>query len=517
MVGYFDPMASRSPAQESSDEGHPNVDGGNRFAAVLRRICGRQLMDMAILMVVAVIFSALSQPKSFMTDPDIWWHLSNARILCIDHNVIWTDPYSFTAAGQRWLNWEWLAELPFWCSYRALGLKGVYFISFLALYLNVLLVYWRGWWMSREAGSAFWASAIGFFLMTVNAGPRTIAFAYIAMSAEMLILEASDRGKKRYLWLLPAIFCIWVNLHGTWLIGLVLFVSYILCGSLSVRKGVFLQEGWTRKERNQLWAVFAISLFSLLMNPYSWRLLWNPLDMMLNQKLSVSKIAEWQPLNLSSRIGAVVAIAILAMLLMNCLRGRTWKVYELAFVFLAWYSAFAHVRFSYFAAILTTPMLARDFKRNFNPSSTTIPVMNALVAISAIFVTALYMPSNSTLEDGVKAGFPLQTIASIQPEWRTFNEEHLGGMMDFNRKPIFVDTRWDSFERLGVMRDYIDIVEHRDSIRLLEKYRIDHALLNKNEPLVSILEQTLGWRVVRTEGAGNDRYELFAKSSIPRK
>jgi hypothetical protein len=67
------------------------------------------------------------------------------------------------------------------------------------------------------------------------------------------------------------------------------------------------------------------------------------------------------------------------------------------------------------------------------------------------------------------------------------------------------------------MRDYIDIVEHRDSIRLLEKYRIDHALLNKNEPLVSILEQTLGWRVVRTEGAGNDRYELFAKSSIPRK
>ena len=105
MVGYFDPMASRSPAQESSDEGHPNVDGGNRFAAVLRRICGRQLMDMAILMVVAVIFSALSQPKSFMTDPDIWWHLSNARILCIDHNVIWTDPYSFTAAGQRWINW----------------------------------------------------------------------------------------------------------------------------------------------------------------------------------------------------------------------------------------------------------------------------------------------------------------------------------------------------------------------------------------------------------------------------
>ena len=40
-------------------------------------------------------------------------------------------------------------------------------------------------------------------LMTVNAGPRMIEFAYLAMSAELAILEAVDRGHTRMLWLLP--------------------------------------------------------------------------------------------------------------------------------------------------------------------------------------------------------------------------------------------------------------------------------------------------------------------------
>ena len=53
------------------------------------------------------------------------------------------------------------------------------------------------------------------------------------------------------------------------------------------------------------------------------------------------------------------------MIIANCLRGRKWRVYEMAIVFLAWYAAIAHHRFSYLAAILTTPMLARDIQRSF--------------------------------------------------------------------------------------------------------------------------------------------------------
>jgi len=84
--------------------------------------------------------------------------------------------------------------------------------------------------------------------------------------------------------------------------------------------------------------------------------------------------------------------------------------------------------------------------------------------------------------------------------------------MDFNSKPTFIDTRWDTFEHHGIMKDFIDILHLRDSLALLDKYRIDHVLLRKSEPFCYLLERTPGWKVLRTEGSGNDQYELFARA-----
>ena len=103
--------------------------------------------------------------------------------------------------------------------------------------------------------------------------------------------------------------------------------------------------------------------------------------MMFNQKLSVATIAEWQPLSLSSMEGQGVVVAIALMVIANCIRGRKWKVYELAMVFFAWYTAIDHHRFTYLAAVITTPMLARDLGRSLSkdPDANTIPAMNGLM------------------------------------------------------------------------------------------------------------------------------------------
>src|SRR5579863_88383 len=179
-------------------------------AGILNRIFTRHLMNMAILMMVPLLLApTLNLARTFLVDPDIWWHLADARFLLTTHHFIQTDPYSFTVVGQRWVNWEWLGELPYWFSYQAFNLRGIYLLTWLALTANVVFVYWRGFWSSRHAGAALFASGVGFILMTVNAGPRTIAFAYLAMSAEMAILESTERGKKHLLWLMPPLFAVW--------------------------------------------------------------------------------------------------------------------------------------------------------------------------------------------------------------------------------------------------------------------------------------------------------------------
>ncbi|HZB87795.1 MAG TPA: hypothetical protein VE291_03975, partial [Terracidiphilus sp.] len=364
-------MDSSSDAQTGAP-----VTPGTREISPRLRVASRHLMNVAILMALPMLVaSTLNTYLTLCVDPDIWWHLADARILVTTHHFIWNDPYSFTVLGHPWIDWEWLSELAFWFSYQGLKLQGIYLVTWLLLAGNIVFIYFRGYRMSRSADAALWTSAIAFILMTVNSGPRTIEFAYLAMSSELLILEEFDRGNKQFVWLLPPLFCLWINLHGFWFAGMVLLGMYIAGGLFSIDIGAFQQQAFSKPDRNRLLAVFAASVLALLINPYGWHLTWNPVDMILNQKVSVSTIAEWQPIRLGTLEGCTVVFAIALMVVCNCVRGRKWKLFELAFVFLAWYAAVAHIRFSYFAVVLTTPMLARDLARAFklDPDANTIP------------------------------------------------------------------------------------------------------------------------------------------------
>jgi len=504
-------------AQDVPSEILPPTASEPRYARVLRRVFGRHLMDMAILLLLPLIFSGLSHREGALGDPDIWWHLANARILCDGHHFIRIEPYSFTVAGARWVNPEWLAEVPFWFGYKATGLVGIYFVAWLAVCLNVLGIYWRSYWSCRNAGVALWISALGFVLMSVNTGVRTILFGYLALTAQLAILEMIERGHRRVVWLLPPLFCVWINLHGSWIIGLGLLVLYTACGSFNVNAGMFQQERHTPEQRNRLLLIMAASVAMLFVNPYGWSLVWNPIDMALNQTLNIANVIEWQPLNLGWLVGKAALLAIGLTVLANAINGRRWKIYEMVFVFFAWYAAFDHARFTFLASVIVIPMLATDMTRSFFPVSNpkTIPLMNGLVTACMVGVIVWYFPSKNMIEKGFQKQFPFQLIGSVQPSWRTLNEEHIGGIMDFSSKATFIDTRWDTFEHHGVMQDYLEIFRIQNSLPLLDKYRIDHVLVHKNEPLAYVLEHAAGWTIVQTESTAGDAYVLLLKPTLP--
>src|SRR5581483_11804267 len=164
-------------------------------------------------------------------------------------------------------------------------------------------------------------------------------------------------------------------------------------------------------------------------------------------------------------------------------------------------------------AILTTTMLADDLRRSLRigPNLRTIPALNVLVAVLAVLTASYYLPKESSFERFLKGSYPLQTITSLNPSWRTFNDEHLGGMMDFQGKPTFVDTRWDSFEHIGVMKDYLDIVSCRDPLVGLERYRIDHVLIPKEVPLAYVLAHSSAWKSIQVETTSGGDFDLFER------
>lgn len=485
------------------------------ISRLFHRAFGRHTLNVALLVCMVAVFAGpMTTGGGLTNDPDLWWHLADARVLFWTHHFIHVEPYAFTVRGERWINPEWLSEIPYWLGYSSFGLTGIHLVAFIAFGANLLFVYFRCCWKSRHKAAAFWATVLGFFLITVNAGARTITIAYLAMNVEMLILDAAESRKTGSLWLLPPLFCLWINLHGSWVIGLGLLGLYIVCGLFSCKLGVFAQDAFSRTDRNRLLLVFLASLAALMVNPYGWRLIWNPFDMLLNQKLNIAVTQEWQPLSLGTTSGAAAAIFIVLMIAANCVRGHKWKIYELAFILFAWYFAFEHQRLAFMACVLTAPWLAADLARSFfrQSSETTIPAFNALFVAGVALVLVYFTPNESDLQRTLAARYPLDSIALIQPSWRTFNDHALGGIMDFNSRPTFIDSRNDTFEHHGVLQDFLAIENLHNPFELLDRYRIDHVLIGANSPLAFVLERSPDWRIEMREGTGVNEYELFAKS-----
>jgi hypothetical protein len=388
-------------------------------------------------------------------------------------------------------------------------------MEWLVMSANLVFLYWRGVFRSGHPGAAFYAAVLAFLMASVNSGPRMIAIAYLAMSCELAILEAVQRGKTRPLWLLPPIFCIWINLHGSWLIGLGLFVLYILCGSFRFHKGVFEQDPFSPAVRNRLLIVLGVSIAALIVNPYGWRLVWNPIDMMFNQKLNIASVMEWKPLNLSTIAGGAAAITMCLMVFANSLKGRKWRVYEMAFIFFAWYAALDHMRFLFMAAVITTPFVADDIRRGFGLEfdPKTIPAMNALMTAGAAAVLIYMFPSEATAQKKLGSFFPMESIAAIQPSWRTFNYDTLGGMMALRSKPSYIDSRFDIFEHHGEFADFLKVMYGIQTLEIFDKYRIDHVIMLEKVAPSYILSHSPEWTLIKKEKIAEDNYLTFARTA----
>src|SRR5215510_2508610 len=88
--------------------------------SLLRVICSfPALLTLLLLGMIWILSSAKA------TDDDLWWHLRNAEYLLQTHQLPNHDMYSFTVAGNDWINYEWLSEVPFYLAWRINGLAGV--------------------------------------------------------------------------------------------------------------------------------------------------------------------------------------------------------------------------------------------------------------------------------------------------------------------------------------------------------------------------------------------------------
>jgi hypothetical protein len=438
-------------------------------------------------------------------DPDIWWHLRNAQYLFAHHQFPAADMYSFTVAGHPWMNHEWLAEIPYYLAWRADGAQGLY-----ALFLSLLVLIQLGifHWASRESGNmkgAFLVSCLSVFLTIVSFGPRTILFGYIFIILLLLILSRYRSTGRAPLWVLPPMFCLWINTHGSWLLGLILFANYIVTGLVGGSWGRIDAVRWTPQQLRRLLVTAGASVAALFVNPFTYRLVAYPFDLAFRQKLNIQHVDEWASVDFNDARGKVVLVLLAVILLGALLSPMRWKLEELGLALFGLLMGLTHIRFLFLAAILLAPLLAKmvDFIPPYRPEIDK-PLLNAVICVGIALVFLFRFPSRTELDAAIAKRFPVNALEFVKAHdlsGNFFNRYMWGGYMILFSPQVktFVDGRTDIFEYAGVLKDYIDAEQMRDSLRVLDKYRIRYVLTSPGFPLAYLLKNHPGWKLIFTD------------------
>lgn len=447
-------------------------------------------------------------------DPDIWWHLYNARYLLTHHQFPRFDLLSYTVAGQAWLNHEWLAEIPYYLAWSKWGLTGINAVQVLLVELILLGTFWLAYKSSGNLKASWLVSCFGTLLATVSFGPRTLLFGYVYLVVLLLILERLRAQGKAPLWVIPLLFVLWVNCHGSWLIGMAVLGISIAAGMVNFPwSGVEIVK-WSPRQVRQLLMTLGASIAAVFVNPFGYRLVFYPFELAFHQKLMVSHTEEWASVDFHNPRGKSALLLFVILLLGALLSRYQWKLEEMALAAFALYLGLMHVRFMFLAAILIAPLVAKflDFVPPYRPEIDK-PLLNAAIVAIAAVIIFTRIPPDSRLEDGVGDQFPAQALGFIESHpvaGNGFNYYGWGGYLSWKQPGVktFVDSRNDIFEHAGVLAQYLDVTGMKDPLKVLDKYRVQWVLFPTKDAFAYFLAHTEGWKVVYSDKVA----EVFERS-----
>lgn len=232
------------------------------------------LPSVSDLLFIALLFglSLGALGRLLLRDSSTGWHIRDGQFMLLNHSITRSDPFSSTMNGHPWYAWEWLYDLGIAIIHHTLGLNGVVFYTaaiiastfVLTLYLSLR----RG--TSLPVALVLLVLALGASAVHFLARPHVLSWLFTVVWFEVLDSSTSHSHESaQQLFWLPPLMLLWVNLHGGFVLGLVLLVFYLL---VAVTEFVRNRTEERRRYSRQLSLVTLLCVIATFVNPYGYKL-----------------------------------------------------------------------------------------------------------------------------------------------------------------------------------------------------------------------------------------------------
>jgi hypothetical protein len=457
-----------------------------------------------------------------VADPDLWGHLKFGQDLWRTGKILRGDIYSYVTGDQLWINHEWLAEGIFYSVFAIAGTSGlVAFKCGLALMLTGIIYTNLKQHLEETLRAGILTIVFSLILFPYLVTIRPQAFTMLMFLIVLILLQKADKGELRWLWFLPLVVAVGVNLHGGFLASLGVF---LLWATTRLGQSVLRQKRLAAifAESNPVVILVAlVATAATLLNPYGIEL---PLFLLRTATVARPEIGEWRPIGLMSFQGAVyVLLLVLAITgLVFSKRERSHSLVILAGTAILPLVASRHVPlFGLAAAVLAGEHVGDVWEQcspKQNASGTTVSRaawLWKLYLLTGLFLVGVSLPNFACIRIDARSGGPPATAVAlikqsgasgnmaVHFDWGEYVLWHLGPKVkvsvDGRRETVYSK---DTYNRSLAFMFGLD---NWDAI--LTKVDTELALVSKGFPVFNLMKMKADWQLVYEDPATG----LFAR------
>ena len=459
---------------------------------------------------------AATGPTLLNSDGDLPRHLLVGKLIRATQEVNLTDIFSYRTTGLPSIPHEWLSQVILSGFYDFLGLGGVVFFTALIVTLTWTVIYYDTLRRSNSLIVSLVFTGLGVGASLIHVLPRPHLFSYIFTVLWILVLEQIYRGKSRYWLLLPVLMLVWVNLHGMFVLGIVIWIIYLVGDLFENPSKIWLTSTRTKS----MFVGGVLSIIATFLSP-SGIGIWGAIASLGGNAYIKSRIPEYQSANFQiPETWPFILILLITLLSFSRSTNKTpWRHAFLvtAFAGVALYSSrmlpFFAIVAAPIAAQSVTEWLRQDFpnirlwtiEKNINTinqsSNGLVWVFAVVVAVTMLFKSNIPIDTRNKGNTFDPNFFPVNAVTWLQSNpqsGRVFNEFDWGGYMLLRLWPnqqIFMDGHTHIYgEKLT--REYEQVITlSKDWESVFDKYQITWAIIRSQSPVAKALESE-DWNIL---------------------
>ena len=474
-------------------------------------------------MVFLIVFIScfIGSGGALLGDGDTGYHIRAGEIILKDLSVPSHDPFSFITPPLPWTAHEWLSEVLMAIVHNTMGLPGIVFLF--ALLLST--TYWLLFRWIRSSGRNILVDLLIVVLVLLSsrihwhARPHAFSLLLVVLLYQILILHKEDRGN--YLYVIPPLMLLWVNLHGGFILGFLfmgVFLSDYFFGFLasdSEDRTVSANKG------KQLSLVCAASVLAACVSPFGVNAFLFPFRV-VSESYLMNHVEEF----LSPNFHGFAPYRYLILLLIGVLglsKARI-TVTELMLILLLTSMSLYSARYIPLCAIVYSPILSKygdiliqQYKgwgsRVLQLRSRAYEEIDAstkgyampLIVIAVFAALAMEkIPVRFPEKTASKAAIDFLRTNPIQGNM--FNNDEIGDYVIYwlyPRYKVFMDGRSDMYGE-PILKEYVKVAHIEPGWKdVLAKYDINYIFFYTDSVLVRHLMTDAGWAKIYTDNVAS--------------